>query len=543
MRGKIDILKGLGNSLFDRQGLLSLWEDIAQNFFPERAGFTSGFTLDDSIGQSLNSSSPVLIRRELGNAIGSMARPTNKEWFHHRTKWDWDDIGPDGRAWLEKTDRTMRRVMYHRASGLSVAASQADQDYAAFGQCVIEVVPTPNANGILYRNHHLKDVAWMDDLYGNASTVFRKWEPTVFQAYQLFGDKLHKDVIKDFHDNKVNKKCNFWHVCLPAGLFDALDSKGLPYVSVWLDVANDHIIEEVGSKRQKYLIPRWGRISGTQYAVSPATIVALPDARMLQAMVGTLLEAGEKAVNPPMAANAEIFGGEIGIYPGGISWAETANGRLSDHLMQLPTDKNGIPFGMEMIAKIEAGLTEAFYLNKLSLPPMGGPDMTAYEVGQRVQEYIRNALPLFEPLEADYNGQLCELTFELLFDMNAFGSPLDIPGELQGAQTSFVFESPLHDALETEKAQKFMEMKGLAREALEVDPGAMYTIDFNEAFRDALLGTGVPASWLRSQAESDQMRMAAEQAQTEQQQLMIAQQQADVEKTLSQAEIGDPNAA
>jgi hypothetical protein len=40
--------------------------------------------------------------------------------------------------------------------------------------------------------------------------------------------------------------------------------------------------------------------------------------------------------------------------------------------------------------------------------------MTAYEVGQRIQEYIRGALPLFEPMEMEYNGALCERTFEIL---------------------------------------------------------------------------------------------------------------------------------
>jgi hypothetical protein len=34
--------------------------------------------------------------------------------------------------------------------------------------------------------------------------------------------------------------------------------------------------------------------------------------------------------------------------------------------------------------------------------------MTAYEVGQRVQEYIRNALPIFEPMEMEYNAALCD---------------------------------------------------------------------------------------------------------------------------------------
>ncbi|QZN96684.1 portal protein [Symbiopectobacterium purcellii] len=55
---------------------------------------------------------------------------------------------------------------------------------------------------------------------------------------------------------------------------------------------------------------------------------------------------------------------------------------------------------------------QAFYLNSLTLPNTSG--MTAYEVSQRVQEYIRQATPLFAPMEPEYNGDLCDMTFSKL---------------------------------------------------------------------------------------------------------------------------------
>jgi len=44
------------------------------------------------------------------------------------------------------------------------------------------------------------------------------------------------------------------------------------------------------------------------------------------------------------------------------------------------------------------GMLQAFYLNKLNLPQRA-PEMTAYEVDHRIQEYIRGALPIFEPMK------------------------------------------------------------------------------------------------------------------------------------------------
>ena len=57
--------------------------------------------------------------------------------------------------------------------------------------------------------------------------------------------------------------------------------------------------EETGRPIIGYVIPRWQTISGSQYAVSPAAVCALPDARLLQSMALILLEAGESRLTRP----------------------------------------------------------------------------------------------------------------------------------------------------------------------------------------------------------------------------------------------------
>jgi hypothetical protein len=64
--------------------------------------------------------------------------------------------------------------------------------------------------------------------------------------------------------------------------------------------APDGAGDEPASWSLIYVIPRWQTVSGSQYAYSPATVAALPDARLIQAMTLTFFEAGEKATNPPM---------------------------------------------------------------------------------------------------------------------------------------------------------------------------------------------------------------------------------------------------
>lgn len=540
MQDVVDHLTKLGAQIHDRQNLLTLLQEIAENFYPERADFTVSRTLGEEMGAELMSSYPVLVRRDLGDSISSILRPTNKEWFHQRprmfSKNDAKNAGIDqeGLAWLEHADNIMRRAMYHTDSGFSRATKEADHDFASFGQAVIQATLNKDANGLLYRCWHLRDVAWMENEGGKIDTVVRKWSPTAYRLSQIFRKPgaLHPQVEERLKKNPFSQ-VNVWHMVVPSTLCNFSKPYRTPYVSLYIDVDNKHIIEERPSKRLQYIVPRWRTVSGTQYAVSPATIVALPDARLVQAMVGVLLEASEKAVNPPIVANKEIFGGNFAIYPGGITWADMPDGDVRNHFQQLPVDKNGIPLGIDRERVVLEQLREAFYLNKLSLPPTGA-QMTAYEVGQRVQEYIRQAMPLFEPMEFEYNAPLCDATFDLLFDVGAFGSPLDMPKSLHGKATEFEFESPLHDAVEKMRSQQFLETKGLLAEAVSVDPSAIHVIDIKKAFRSAVRGSGAPAEWMRS--EADAQALADEEEQTRRTQEMLAQMQqgAEISRTMSE---------
>jgi hypothetical protein len=161
--------------------------------------------------------------------------------------------------------------------------------------------------------------------------------------------------------------------------------------------------------------------------------------------------------------------------------------------------------------------------------------MTAYEVGQRVQEYIRQASPIFEPLEDEDNGAVCEATFELMMRAGAFGSVEDIPESIRGSDIAFRFESPLHDAVERKKGQTFMEAAALIGQALPLDPTVSADVDVREAFRDVLSSIGVPAKWMRDEDEADK-RLAEMQAQQEAEQLLAQLGQgADIAKTVGEA--------
>ena len=521
----------LGENIFSkRASLVSMWQSVAENFYPERADFTLTRTIGTEFADGLMTSYPILARRDLSDQISTMLRPTNKDWFKLVTG-QHDREDNQAKRWLEWAAQTQKRAMYDRNTMFTRATKEGDADFSAFGQCVLTVNVTRGKEvagriveprHLLYRCWHLRDVAWMENAEGKICAVWRKWKPHARTLTGLFAGKVHHKVLKAAEKDPFAEICCM-HMAVDADMYDdQLDTikmgeseieyrkDNYGYVSIHYDYDNGKLMEAVPTHSREYVIPRWQTVSGSQYAFSPATVAALPDARLLQSMMHTLLEAGEKAVNPPVVATQDVVRSDISMFAGGITWvSEEYDEKLGAALRPLEQDLRGIPLGMELYDRIQNMLGQAFYLNKLTLPQRA-PEMTAYEVGQRIQEYIRGALPLFEPMEAEYNAQLCEITFETLMREGAFGPPDSLPKSLQGADVQFRFESPLHDAIEQQKGQKFLEAHSILTAAAQLDASAPTVMDAQATLRDVLNGIGCPAKWVRN--EEQMRRVEKEQA-------------------------------
>ena len=522
-------LAGLAENLHSKKAPLnSLHQEIAENFYPERADFTVKRPLGTDFAANLMTSYPVVCRRDLGDQFGTMLRPTATPWFHIARKFsEKAETDNQVREYLEWFQKTMRNAMYDRPSMFTRATKEGDHDFATFGQTCISVELNRWADGLLYRCWHIRDLAWQEDAEGQIGFIARKWKPTM----QTLADTFGKDKLDPKYQRVLEKdpyqEANIMHMVLAAEMYDD-NARGMPRWSIYWDVDNACVIEAKPIWGRHYVIPRWQTVSssmfGSQYSYSPAVIAALPDARLIQAMSFTLLEVGEKAANPPLIATKDAIKSDVSVFAGGITWVDKEyDEKLGEVLRPLSQDFRGFNYGLQMAAETRQMIHKAFYLDALAMPERA-PEMTAYEVGQRVQQYIRNALPIFEPMEQEYNAALCDETFELMMRNGAFGSPQDWPKKLRGAEVDFRFESPLHEAIEQQKGQKWQEASALISSAVALDQSTAFILNTKTALRDALAGVGVPAVWLNDEDEVDKM-VEQQQEQQQQQQLLAAMEQ------------------
>lgn len=513
---------------------MSFCQDVAENFYPARANFTFSRNVGDEYATNLATSYPLLVARDLGDSLSSMLRPQGQEWFKMGVGSPEDEVEPAAAAWLEAKTKVQMRAMYDPAAMLAKASKLTDHDWSTFGNAVMSVEVNRNKNALLFRNWHLRDMVWCERYDGTIGLRGRNWKPTARDLSFYFKDKVHPNVTKKLTENNgagAYSKITVKHIVVPAEEFDGPNPRKWPWISIFIDVDNKHVMEEIGLRTGYYIIPRWFCPDDSQYGRSPAVTAGLPDARLMQQMTFTLLKAGEKAVDPPMIAIEEAVKSPIDIYPGGVTWAsQDYDERLGEVLRPLTVDSRGFPLGINLLERTQQMLTSAFYIDKLQLPG-AGREMTAYEVSQRIREYIRQLMPLFQPVEQDYSAPLCEDVFTLLFAEGAFGSPGDVPESLRGQDVRFRFQSPISQAEDEGLAESFQAALALTEQAAAFDPAAVQMIDVQGALRDALRGRGFPSKHVKDERTMEAITaQAQEKAQAQEAMNTVAQGAATAEQ-------------
>ncbi|MER8481181.1 portal protein [Mesorhizobium sp. M1322] len=496
-----------GNRLFsEKTPLLSHWQELAEHFYYDRADFTGPLNIGGDYAAGSFSSRAAIYRRDMADMYRTMLRPS--DFFEIKSLDDARNKVPDARSWLEYATAMQRAVMYRKAAGFSRATEAGDHDHLTFGQAVIEVAPTTDRRNVFYRNWHLRDVAWSEDYTGSVSDVHRNCNPTITQLIQLFPGKVPEALVKDAAKDPY-KKIKARHVVVPATVYDT-GIKLRPdqqHISLWvLPDCEGEVLENIGRTYRGYIIPRGPTVSGSQYARSVFTSIILPDSRTQQAIERILLEAGEKAIDPPMIATMEVVRSDIGLGAGGITWLDRDyDERLGEALRPLPMDYSGLPAGQNMSDRLDMTIRMGFMTDKVSIPDTSG--MTAYQIRKVVEQQMRAHIPMFEPVEVEYSEPLCSETFTVMRSLGAFPAN-DIPDSLRGSGIEFSFKSPIKDLEDEGMQQRLIEGLGVIKEAAALDPAVAKLPNAMAIAKDLLRRTGWPEEWINN---DKMMAKAAEQ--------------------------------
>lgn len=524
----VELIKRGDARFAKRQSLDSFRQEVALNFAPWLAAWTTDLQLGDDFAAHLVDGTPLMHARDFKAQTGSMLRPAGKQWAWQRTAHDDLNNDREARDYLDWRSRQMFRILFDNVTGAHRALEQTDWFFSLFGDAVLSVDYGRDLKTLRLQSYHSKDAVWAVGEQNKVDVISRKEQVPARVIKARYGrtTKLHENIEKAC-EKDPDTPFEIRHEVLPADEYDAYRKRDMRrtdgFVSVWVDAAHKQVLRESSQPTFRYVVPRWVTMPHTPYAISPATTIALPDARLIQQQALAILEAAEKQVNPPIVAASETFRGTPQLKAYTINYYDREWSGKDSPLYPIELAKN-FNLGVDSLLRTEQQIRRAFYLDILRMPDTRNSKSTI-EVQFLIDEYVRAALPLFAPMQVEYNEALLREVDTLIEIAGGYGRR-EKPKSLQDEPLIYQWDNPLTDMLERQKVQMVTEVAQVAQtlaalEAAAAQAPALKQINPAKALRETIIGIG-GAGWLLSESEAKREQQALTQQASMQQAVAMA---------------------
>jgi hypothetical protein len=501
-------------------------DDIARVMLPRRAGFSSSWAEGTSRVEEIYDGTPMQAARGLANAVAGLLRPDG--FVSMRMDDDAIDNTDEAQAWLGESNAILRTAFENPKARMRQATGEVDLDLVTVADAFMFVGATRTLDNLLFMSIHPKDCVAFFGEQGNPEGVFREVGYTVRQLISKFGINALSEACRKKADpgqgQKLDDTVRVLHAVVPReeGRADALMAKNLPFADIWIEIEAKHELKVGGFHELPYICPRWDTSSGESSGRSPG-MIALPDANTLQSMGETILITGQRQADPPLMAPNDGTFDAPNTMPGGMGYydVETAAAVGGNPFFPLEIGGN-LAISRDMQDDTRRQIFAAFYRNILNLP-VDGPAMTATEIIERKQEFLREVGPVFGRLESDYTAPMVERAFNVILRNDGFP---EIPPAMQGKKIVFEYESPvktMRQQIEAASAERWVASLIEVSNATQ-RPDILDVVNFDAAARFSAEAGRVPPALVNPQGKVDQIRDGRAKAQQEAAQAEQAQQ-------------------
>ena len=497
----------------------SYWQDVADYMLPSRevtfldqvAGRRKQGKIFDTTG--------IWALEQLAGGLHSMLTSSATKWFMLRA----DSTAPideKGALWLNDVSRIMHDVFNSPKSQFNSNAHELYLELCGFGNGVM-YVDKRKANNIFFKTYSIANCCYMENEEGKVDLLYRVTHTTAKQVLEQWPDTAHEKV-KEVAEKEPNKLIRILHAVepRPAGKKGSYKTNK-PWSSCYVDMENQHIMEEGGYDTFPYLCPRFSKRTNEVYGFGPG-MSALADVRMINRMHEVIIRGMEKIVDPPILLPHEAMIRPLTLQPAGLNFYDpSAGGEIK------PLVTNGRPeIGLQYLAQQQEKIVKHFYVDWMNLPQ--GGNMTATEVMQRRDEKLRLLSPMVSRLQTEFLGALIDRVFYLLLEIGAIPKP---PESLFNKDVKIEYISPIAQAQRFAELDSLTRSIGFAAQLAEIDPMVMRNFDIDAAVRWATVEiNNVQAKLLTplEQVKAEREQQAA--ANQQNQQAMLANEQSSANK-------------
>jgi hypothetical protein len=505
------------------------WQEIAELVHPMRADFVGLRTPGEKRSQKIFDGTAGLAAQNLAAGLWGMITNSANEWFALRSVDHGLNDDREVKLWLEAAGRRMRDAFAAGGQRFYAKVLELYRDLACFGTGVFYVDEDAERGQLRFSCRHLAECFIAEDSTERVDTVYRRFRFTAREAVQQWPGKVSERVAKAA-EKEPDRAFEFIHAVFPNDEYDPRrrDGRGKKFKSCYVEIEGGRLLSEGGYHEFPYMVPRWSTASQAAYGDSPA-MLALADAKMLNAMSKTTIVAAQKAADPPLLAPDEVAVRGIRTSPGGIIYGGVdSQGRA---LYQPLVTNARIDIGLEMENQRRDAVREAFFFSLLMMVQQ--PNASATEVLARQEEKFRLMGPHLGRIQSEFLDLLLDRVFSIMLRGGAFPPPpLAL---LLNPELKVTYVSPLARAQKASEGQAIALTLATVKPLAEADPGVMENFDLDAVTRTVAEAYGLPARLLRASSDVAYRRQQKQQVAAMAQAAQLANPAARAVKDLVQA--------
>lgn len=477
-----------------RSNIKSVWQQIADNMIPLKNNITDVKAGGEAkFNQILDSTAMISLEMLAGALHGMLTSPTSVFFNLSTGKPDLDNLD-SVRFWIQDAVRKMHDVF--NASNFQTEVHEYYIDLCGFG------------NGALYCEEDIRDVVRFacrplqeicveENFKGKIDTQYRKYKEDARSIIDEFGQgdaaKNLPDSVKQCYQSGKNDEFEILHCIYPR---EKAEESKFPFISQYIFVKDKKDLKVGGFKEFPLIYGRWTKISGETEGRGPGE-KALPESKVLQKMMETTLRGAQKVADPPLQAPDDGFVMPLITTPAGVNFYRPGS---TDRIEPIFNDSR-VDFGFQAIDRIRASVREAFYVNQLQLRE--GPQMTAAEVNQRVEQSLRFLAPMLGRQNSEFLSPLVERVFAIMNRRQMF---LPVPPELNGVELKIQYSSVMAMSQRMSEMQNINRTFAAITPLISIDPHGMDNFDVDNGIKHIAKLHNFPQEVLRTKKQVDSIR-------------------------------------
>jgi hypothetical protein len=454
------------------------WQEAAELIHPIESSFTKHSYQGENKRYRIFDGTGELANQQLAAGLFSLLTNPSQPFFELSTEDKKVNESWAVADWLQQVTEIMNYEIQLPRTNFTAALSESYLEYGAFGNCQLLISEHPEVKrALFFQSLPLTETCFQESRANIVNRILRLYKRTAFDLVEEFGEKnVSEDVRKAVADKKGDTEFEVLHTIRPVdeakGFMSPRGFKRFSYIGLYIEKKTKNVLRETGYYERPFAVARFYKASSEVYGRGPG-FAALSDVKMLQEIYQTTLSGAQKRVDPAVMMPDDGFLSVLDTRPGAVNFYQAGT---QDRVEPLHTNSDP-NLGEELAAGVRKRIWDAFYISQLQLNI--GPQMTATEVMQRVEQQMRMLGPLVGRLQTELLGPMIQRCFKLLLRMDKFPP---VPEKLleRGNILKIVYTTPMARAQDQLQANNLTRTLQVLEPFIGIDPTIMDNFNNDE---------------------------------------------------------------